>query len=55
MTEETTWCDLCGYHVTKDDVEDKCHYWDCPKAAPRVVDTGDELHQILGAALRLHT
>ena len=45
------WCERCGYNVTKEYVEEQeCGYWECPMEN-KPVDTGDELHQILGEAL----
>jgi hypothetical protein len=47
-----TWCSVCKEQVHLDDeVEIECVNLDCPIVALRVVDVGDELHQILGAAL----
>lgn len=43
------WCTICGFHVRMDDLEE-CQAEGCPLHMP-VVDTGDELHQILGEAL----
>lgn len=49
------WCDLCGCNVTKEYVEEReCQYWDCPMEN-RAVDVTDDLHQILGEALRAQT
>lgn len=28
--------------------------WECPIGMPRIADVGDELHQILGEALRMN-
>lgn len=44
------WCDKCG-HVSKEYVEEQeCPYWECPMENI-VVDVGDELHEVLYAAL----
>lgn len=45
------WCDRCASNVTREYVdEQECPYWECPMENP-VVNTGDELHQVLGEAL----
>lgn len=44
------WCDLCGYNVTKEDVEERCPYRDCPMPN-NPVNVSDELHKILADAL----
>lgn len=49
-----SWCSVCKEQVHFDDeVEIECMNLDCPMVALRVVDVGDELHQILAAALRM--
>lgn len=45
------WCDRCGQNVTREFVqEQECPFFECPMEN-RVVDTGDELHQVLGEAI----
>lgn len=46
------WCELCGAEVTQEDADDKCPYWACPISPIKIVDTGDDLHQALGEALK---
>jgi hypothetical protein len=46
MSDELKWCEMCG-----DRSEGNCGQEACPMRNP-IVDTGDELHQILGEALR---
>lgn len=46
------WCETCQEWVSDDEVEIECMYEACPIPAMRAIDTGDDLHQILGEALR---
>lgn len=50
MTEQTVWCETCGERMVVGDW-DECRHFECPMKN-RPVDTGDELHRILGDALR---
>jgi hypothetical protein len=43
------YCPTCQEQVDAE-IVDGCRHWECPKLN-RVVDTGDDLHQILGEAL----
>lgn len=54
IDQNAIWCEKCGYHVGQAWIDDQeCPFWECPLDKPRVVDTGDALHQILGEALSL--
>lgn len=52
MTERAVWCERCGYRCDPDAATTECFYWDCPLPLTRVRNTGDELGQVLGEALR---
>lgn len=53
IDQNSSWCGKCGYHIAQEWIEaQECPFWECPLDKPRVVDTGDELHQVLGEALR---
>jgi hypothetical protein len=49
---EAQWCTTCEFHVSLEDLEE-CQDQKCPLHMP-IVDTGDELHKVLGEALDHH-
>jgi len=53
MDEAWRWCSVCGERVDAE-IIDGCRHWECPMQNP-VVDIDDELHQVLGEALRSNT
>lgn len=36
--DQFRWCDLCGYTVTKREVEELCPYWGCPMPENPITD-----------------